>query len=470
MNINKTFAINTGFVFSLVFLFAMIYLSHSFMVHLTKQDNDETSVSSLIMTLDELQKSLRAERTAQRGFAETHDQQYVREYRQASQRVASVLTDLEFMTNDKAGYGAKLAGIKALIQKRQEAFNEAIEGGHLSTATREMIRDILERVSAMRQQAIHDLHDTSARERRYLNVLWYMLIANSLLVFVLFSTVFVLLRKDIARRTWEELELKRNRDQLDELVKQRTEELQTTNQLLQDEMLVRRHTEDALHNLTQHLELIREDERIAISRDIHDEIGQSLTALKLNLAWMERKFLPGNSEFIGRLNLMRSVLDRLIGTAQNIIANLRPPLLDNLGFLEALEWQISEFKHQNGITCNLNLDRRINGLDEKTSTAVIRILMEALTNISRHARATFVNVSLVKKEECIILEISDNGRGISTEELNSPTSFGVMGMKERAHLVGGILTFTGIPGEGTTVRLSIPLNTCRSNHETNTAC
>ena len=446
-----------------------MYLSHSFFVHYTKQDKEEASVFSLIMTLDDLLKALRDERSAQRDYIESSDARYMAEYRNAVRRVNRDLTTLQAMTFHSADYQDKLSEIMLLIQKRQKALDEGIASGMRTTVARGIRSEILERVSDMKKQAIRDLQEFSASQQEGLNVIWYMLITNSIIVFLLFSTVFLLLRRDIARRTWEELELRRNRDQLDGLVTQRTEELLTANQLLQAEMHVRNRAEASLHKLTQHMEMIREEERVAISRDIHDEIGQSLTAMKLDLAWMEHTFLPGNSDFIARLNMMRATLDRLIGRVQNIIADLRPPLLDSLGFAEAIEWQVSEFKRRNGIACHLSLDKRIKGLDTTAATAVIRIVMEALSNISRHAQATLVNVSLVTREETLILEISDNGRGISSEEINAPTSYGLMGMQERAGLVDGTITFRGAPGEGTTVCLSIPMNTCRSNHETDTA-
>lgn len=457
MKMNKNLTINSGFLLSLVFLAAIVFLSHSFFDHYTKQDKEENSVFSLIVTLDELIKSLRDERTAQRDYINTDDKRYLEAYRSAVQSVDRELGTLQVMTHHSSRYQDKLAGIMILIQKRQKALDEGIENGLRNTNARGMISEILERVSDMKKQAIRDLQESSASQQQNLKIIWYMLVINGILVVILFSTIFLLLRRDIAHRMKEDLELRRHRDQLDELVTHRTEELLTANQLLQAEMHVRKQADASLHKLTQHMEIVREEERVAISRDIHDEIGQSLTALKLDLAWMEHKFLPGNSEFIGRLNMMRSSLDRLIGKAQNIIAGLRPPLLDSLGFVEAIDWQVREFKRRNGIACQLNLDKTINGLDEKASTALIRIAMEALTNISRHAQATMVNVSLVKREETLVLEISDNGRGMSSEAINTPTSYGLLGMRERAHLCHGALAIKETPGGGTTVSLTIPM-------------
>jgi PAS domain S-box-containing protein len=219
----------------------------------------------------------------------------------------------------------------------------------------------------------------------------------------------------------------------------------------------RKYAEARFRDLSEHLETVREQERLAISREIHDDIGQTLTAFKLDLSWIERKFPSGNNELIGRLNAMRSSLDLLITKAQNLASELRPPLLDNLGLAAAIDWQTREFKRRCGIECHLMLNEEIKALDKQTGTAIMRILQEALTNIARHARATEVSVSLCRSgTDDLILEISDNGAGISQEEISSPLAFGLMGMQERARLCHGQLTIKGVHGEGTTIRLEIP--------------
>ena len=210
-------------------------------------------------------------------------------------------------------------------------------------------------------------------------------------------------------------------------------------------------------DLSQHMELEWEQKRLALSWDIHDDIGQHLTALKLNLALIGRK-CDSNCELTIQLGSISEVLDILIKKVQNISADLRPPLLDNLGLVPAMEWQVQEFQRLNEIECFLRLDEEATCCDEQIGTSIIRILQESLANISRHAKASTVFVSFQKMRDHFILEVRDNGIGVTPGQLDASDSFGVMGMHERARLCHGELFVTGVPGEGTTVTLKIPVN------------
>jgi two-component system, NarL family, sensor histidine kinase UhpB len=222
-----------------------------------------------------------------------------------------------------------------------------------------------------------------------------------------------------------------------------------------EESLNRLH--EKIRDLSAHLETIREQERTAISREIHDEIGQTLTALKLDLSWFNHRVPPGNSEIADRLAEMRASLDYLIAKVQVMTAGLRPPLLDNLGLAAAIEWQLREFKRRSGLDCRLVAPEVVAPLDGQVATAVMRIFLEALTNTLRHAQATQVHVTLCCSAETLELEVFDNGSGITAEDIGSATAYGVMGMQERARLCHGELEITGRPGKGTTVYLTVPL-------------
>lgn len=215
---------------------------------------------------------------------------------------------------------------------------------------------------------------------------------------------------------------------------------------------------EKMSDLSAHLETVREQERLAISREIHDEIGQTLTALKLDLAWVNNRVLPKNAELAERLAEMRSGLDYLIAKAQQITAELRPPLLDNLGLAAAIDWQVRQFRRRSGIDCRFVPREIVEPLGLDVSTAVLRILQEALTNILRHAQATRVHVTLCCGAGLLELEISDNGSGIAPEQVGSDSAYGVMGMQERARLCHGELEILGRPGKGTTVCLTLPLS------------
>ena len=213
-----------------------------------------------------------------------------------------------------------------------------------------------------------------------------------------------------------------------------------------------------LRALGDHLQKIQEGERLAMARDIHDEIGQNITVLKLDLEWIERR-IPGDfHDLHDRVNEMRASVDQLTTRVQRIAADLRPPLLDSMGLSAAIEWYAAEFSKRSGLECYVMLNEDIDPLDPYTATAVMRIVQEGLTNVVRHARATEVSVSLCKRDKKLILEISDNGCGIAEEQITSLEAYGIMGMQERARICHGEMEINGKPGCGTILHLTVPLD------------
>lgn len=212
-----------------------------------------------------------------------------------------------------------------------------------------------------------------------------------------------------------------------------------------------------LRALSDHLQTVQERERQAMARDIHDEIGQSLTVLKLDLEWIEHRLPAEGGALRERMSEMRSSIELLTSAVQRIAADLRPPLLDSLGLAAAIDWQVAEFSRRSGLECFVMLNEDVDPLDQQISTAVMRIVQEGLTNVLRHARATEVSVSLCTREGQLVLEIGDNGRGIRPEEIVSPQAYGLMGMQERARICRGELQIGGMAGGGTLLQLTIPL-------------
>jgi signal transduction histidine kinase len=199
-----------------------------------------------------------------------------------------------------------------------------------------------------------------------------------------------------------------------------------------------------------------EDERTTIAREIHDEFGQSMTALKMDLNWLARR-LPKEDERAERIKGMESLIDDSIALIRRIATELRPNLLDDLGLTAALEWQAHEFSRRTDIEYTLDLAEDIPDFDPALRTSLFRIFQESLTNITRHAQATLVSVSLELQDQTLILTIRDNGRGITEEEKNDPRALGVLGLRERATQWNGTLTIHGEPGQGTAVTVCIPL-------------
>lgn len=212
-----------------------------------------------------------------------------------------------------------------------------------------------------------------------------------------------------------------------------------------------------LRALSAHIQSVREEERANMSREIHDDLGQQLTGLKLGLGWLLGQLKPDQSNLKDKAQAMGQLIDQTVWTVRRISTELHPRILDDFGLVAALEWQAQEFTKKTGITC---LFRSIGRqLDQKPdlSIAVFRIFQETLTNVVRHSRATKVEASLKKDAKGLVLMIRDNGRGISDEEIAQSNSLGLVGMRERALIFGGTVEIKGIKGKGTTVILRLPI-------------
>lgn len=217
-----------------------------------------------------------------------------------------------------------------------------------------------------------------------------------------------------------------------------------------------RESREQLRTLSVNLQHMREEERIRIAREVHDELGQALTGLKLELTWLARRLPESRKPLLDKARSMATRIDETIQATRRIATELRPGILDAAGLLAALEWQAAEFQHRTGIACQVKAAAHDALWDQDLNTAFFRIFQEALTNIMRHAEATEVNVRLAEAGEFLVLEVKDNGRGISETEIHNTRSIGLLGMRERAALLGGEVRVRGAPGKGTTVTVLIP--------------
>lgn len=210
-----------------------------------------------------------------------------------------------------------------------------------------------------------------------------------------------------------------------------------------------------LRNLSSHIENVKELERTKISWEIHDDIGGTLTAIKIELAWLANRLTKDQGPLLEKAVSIENLVNRAIETTGRIARDLRPGLLD-LGIVPAIEWQAEEFQNRMGISCRFMCANAEINLEPELSVAIFRIFQETLTNIAKHANATEMRVSLHATKECVELEVADNGRGIEEEEKRKPDSFGIRGMLERSSYLGGDVKIEGAPGKGTTVRVRIP--------------
>lgn len=214
---------------------------------------------------------------------------------------------------------------------------------------------------------------------------------------------------------------------------------------------------EQLRRLSSHLQRVREEEKASIAREIHDELGGTLTALKMDIFWLTRK-LPNNLEAVfEKTEAMSALVDSAVQTTRRICTELRPTILDDLGLVAAIEWQTREYEKRTGIECVINLAESEMPLSGACSIALFRILQESLTNIARYARATRVEVDLHRDGDGILMQIKDNGVGISEDKVLNPLSHGIRGMIERARDLGGTLLVGGAPGQGVEICARIPL-------------
>ncbi|MBA7537208.1 hypothetical protein ES705_29475 [subsurface metagenome] len=213
---------------------------------------------------------------------------------------------------------------------------------------------------------------------------------------------------------------------------------------------------EQLQNLSAHLQSIREEERTNVAREIHDELGQSLTALKIDLFWLYKRLPENNSVLLEKSETMLNLINTIILTVQRISEKLRPGLLDDLCLAAAIEWQAEEFQKRTGIECKTTIDPEDLNMEQEPATAVFRIFQEALTNVSRHAKATEVRVVLKEDLEKVLLIVEDNGKGITKKQISDSKAYGLIGIRERSLFCGGEVKISGLPGKGTRVALTIP--------------
>jgi two-component system, NarL family, sensor histidine kinase UhpB len=212
-----------------------------------------------------------------------------------------------------------------------------------------------------------------------------------------------------------------------------------------------------VRTLSRRLEVVREDERTRIARELHDELGMRMTCLKLDLTRLQSIMNDASRPRVEeRILSMIEQVDTAIASIQGLVAELRPGVLDDLGLVAAIEWQCRDFERRTGIRCVFESKEEDIPLDSPRATAAFRICQEALTNVLRHARAKEIRVHLEKLDRQLLLDIHDDGQGILPEKIVDATSLGLLGMRERAAALGGALQIVGLPGQGTTVTLRLP--------------
>jgi signal transduction histidine kinase len=223
-------------------------------------------------------------------------------------------------------------------------------------------------------------------------------------------------------------------------------------------VFVELHNKNAyLRALGARLQSVQEEEQRRIARDIHDELGQALTALKMDLTWLCNHLPPDSAALVQKAKGMTGLIDGMVRTVREVSARLRPEVLDELGLAAAIRWQAREFEVRAGIRCKVDVPADSMNLDLARATAMFRVFQELLTNIARHAAATKVDVALHLQPNTLQLEVKDNGKGISEAEIRNPASLGLLGMRERVVAFGGRLKIEPRSKGGTRAIVSIPV-------------
>lgn len=252
--------------------------------------------------------------------------------------------------------------------------------------------------------------------------------------------------EEVLARVRTHIDLHRLKTRLAEEVEQRTEELRLSSAELQEKRA-------QLQALTGFLHQVREDERTSIARELHDELGQSLTALRIELSWLRKHCAPLGAAVVERADAAYGLVEQTVQSLRRISEGLRPGMLDVLGLCAALEHLASQFAERTGVACRFAADADDYRLPENGAITVFRLVQEALTNVTRHAQASQVSVQLRQESGCLHVRISDNGRGFATEQPRQ--GFGLLGMRERVLMLGGEINIDG--SDGTRIEVRLPL-------------
>ncbi len=260
------------------------------------------------------------------------------------------------------------------------------------------------------------------------------------------------------RRKQIEQEMDQYRNHLETLVEIRTADIAKANKKLQKEIEDHKKTQALLRKLSNQIQGVREEEKSKISREVHDELGQSMTAIKMDLLNLQKNLSSKEKKAFQQVESMVGLVDKTLDSIQRISMELRPPILDAFGLGEAIAWQADEFQKRFGIRYEMDCKGNDDDLSPDLMIALFRVFQESLTNIARHSQAKKVKIALYRTPGLLSLKVEDDGIGFENNKLDDPTSLGLLGIQERVRFWNGRVSFKGEAGKGTRVHVQIPLN------------
>jgi signal transduction histidine kinase len=384
--------------------------------------------------------------TGQRGYLLTGRESQLGRYVDARNEIPVSLDELKALTRDNPVQVAQVASVGALIDARLEVLERGIalkragdESGlfdYMQHREGKIAMDSLRlKLEGMaNEERLQYQRRFAGFERSLVAVRWgFFLVVGLNLVLVTLGAV--LLGQDARRRSREAIEARERNTRLARDVLERTAEITA---------------------LSHYLQRLQEDEKARLAREIHDELGGTLAAAKIDLQMLANKLAPDDAR---QMRLVRSMaaIDDAVQVKRRIIEDLRPSVLDNLGIAAALKWQCAEYEKRSSVPCRVELEDDNLVLPAAPSIALYRVAQEALTNISKYAKAKNVALSLRRDGEAWVLRIADDGIGLNRERPQNPTGYGLLAMRERARALGGDFSIQGSPGQGTVVEVRVPV-------------
>jgi len=426
--------IGFGFALSLLVLTGIIsYRTNTAYINTTRQI---IRIQTVLKELEATQSTIEATESRMKGYVISGKKSY---YKQYTQSVAKILEQINYLKkqmpedNDNLQrmallermIGEKIDFVQRVVVLRQEGkiaeVNELLseekekkEMDDVSDAIELIRKDETALLEQAEKESINEIRDTRIT-----------LTALMLTAIILLSVGFYLITTDITKRRLAE------------------------NKLMK--------TTEELRNLTSHVESIRENERTNIAREIHDELGQLLTAIQYDLEVMNPLGSKAGRLYLRRKGALKKLVNQAIQTVKRISYELRPAVLDDLGLSESLAWLLRDFTRRTGIKHTLTVEPKQVECGKDVTTTLFRITQESLTNVMRHAKASRVEVGLVQSGNGLTLTIRDDGIGIAVEKIKDGSSLGIIGMRERLYSGGGSLTINGNAGQGTVITVEIPL-------------